>query len=186
MNRIRLFFNNIGDYFKRIPLKSYVSFILETLGLFANLIAVGTFLGAINTPKDSPNFYINSQEFFVWSLIAMIYVFGLISARIKRRWRQKMLEKGYVVKEYHWGTETLIARSNLHWDMLQRDFSFTLAASFVLTFLYVRAMQAAVTEGAASPWSAFGTTLLVWLPVTFGIMVMSSIIDKALSLYEGD
>jgi hypothetical protein len=70
--------------------------------------------------------------------------------------------------------------------MFQRDFSFTLAASFVLTFLYVRAMQAAVTEGVASPWSAFGTTLLVWLPVTFGIMIMSSIIDKALSLYEGD
>jgi hypothetical protein len=186
MNRIRLFFKSIGDYFSHIPLKSYVTFILEALGLFANLIAVATFLGAINTPKESPNFYINSQEFFVWSLIAMIYVFGLISARIKRRWRRKMLERGYVVKDYNLGTQTIFARSNLHWDMFQRDFSFTLAASFILTFLYVRAMQAALTEGTASPWSAFGMTLLVWIPVTFGVMIMSSIIDKALSLYEGD
>ena len=186
MNRIRLFFSSIGDFFSRIPLKSYVTFILEALGLVANLIAVGTFLGAINTPKESPNFYINSQEFFVWSLIAMIYVFGLTSARIKRRWRAKMLRRGYEVVEYDWGRDTLIARSNLHWDMFQRDFSFTLAASFVLTFLYVRAMQAALTQGTASPWSAFGTTLLVWIPVTFGVMIMSSILDKALSLYEGD
>jgi hypothetical protein len=70
--------------------------------------------------------------------------------------------------------------------MFVRDFSFTIAATFILTFLYVRAMQAALTEGTASPWSAFSTTLLVWLPVTFGVMLMSSILDKALSLYEGD
>ena len=186
MNRVKLFFRSIGDYFGRIPLKSYISFILEVLGLFANIIAIGTFLGAINTPQESSNFYINSQEFFVWSLIAMIYVFGLISAKIKRRWRRKVLENGYVVKKYNLGSETIFARSNLHWDMFQRDFSFTLAASFVLTFLYVRAMQAALSQGTASPWSAFGTTLLVWIPVTFGVMIMSSIIDKALSLYEGD
>ena len=186
MNRVRRFFHRIGDYFTSIPLKSYVTFILESLGLMANLIAIATFLGAINTPKESSNFYINSQEFFVWSLIASIYVFGLISARIKRRWRRKMLQSGYEVEEYEVMHDTIFARSNLHWEMFVRDFSFTLAASFILTFLYVRAMQAALTEGIASPWSAFGTTLLVWIPVTFGVMIMSSILDKALSLYEGD
>jgi hypothetical protein len=183
MKRIRLFFGRIGDYFRNLPLKSYVTFILESLGLFANLIAVATFLGAINTPKESPNFYINSQEFFVWSLIATVYVFGLISARIKRRWRRKMFANGYkddIVERWDF------FRGHFHWDMFVREFSFTIAVTFILTFLYVRAMQAALSEGTASPWLAFGITILAWIPVTFGVMIMSAILDKALSLYEGD
>lgn len=186
MAAIRKNLRSIGDYFRNLPLKTYVTVILEGLGLFANIIAIGTFLGAINTPKDSPNFYINSQEFFVWSLIASVYIFGLISAKIKRRWRRKVLGRGYIVKEYDRVYESVFFASNLHRDMFQRDFSFTLAATFILTFLYVRAMQAALSQGIASPWSAFGTTLLAWLPVTFGVMIMSSILDRALSLYEGD
>ena len=186
MALVRVFFIRIIRRVSEIPLKTVVKVILESLGLLANLIAVGTFLGAINTPVDSPNFYINSQEFFVWSLIAMIYVFGLISARIKRRWRRRMLDSGYEVDYYNVGSQTLFISSNLHWDLFKRDFSFTLASTFILTFLYVRAMQAALSEGTASPWSAFGMTLLMWIPVTFGVMIMSSILDKALSLYEGD
>jgi hypothetical protein len=77
-------------------------------------------------------------------------------------------------------------RGLFHWEMFVREFSFTIASTFILTFLYVRAMQAAVTLGTASPWLSFGTTILVWIPVTFGVMIMSSILDKALSLYEGD
>src|SRR5215203_567772 len=94
MARVRIFFVRIRQRISDIPIKTYVTVILEGLGLLANLIAVGTFLGAINTPKDSPNFYINSQEFFVWSLIAVIYIFGLISAKIKRRWRRMRFAQG--------------------------------------------------------------------------------------------
>jgi hypothetical protein len=180
---MKQFFQQIGNYFRSIPIKSYITFILEGLGLFANLIAVGTFLGAINTPKDSPNFYINSQEFFVWSLIATVYVFGLISAGIKRRWRKLMFAKG---NEEDYERSFQFFRGYFHWDMFVREFSFTVAATFILTFLYVRAMQAALSEGTVSPWLAFGTTILTWIPITFGVMIMSSILDKALSLYEGD
>jgi len=183
MARVRIFFVRVRQRISDIPLKTYVTVILEGLGLLANLIAVGTFLGAINTPKESPNFYINSQEFFVWSLIAVIYIFGLISAKIKRRWRRIRFAQG----DYDDVIESWdFFRGLFHWEMFVREFSFTIASTFILTFLYVRAMQAAVTLGTASPWLSFGTTLLVWLPVTFGVMIMSSILDKAFSLYEGD
>ena len=183
MMRVRVLFVRVRNRISEIPLKTIVTVILEGLGFLANIIAVGTFLGAINTPVESPNFYINSQEFFVWSLIAMTYIFGLISARIKRRWRRirfAMGDEDDVVEGWDF------FRGWFHWEMFKREFSFTIASTFILTFLYVRAMQAAVSEGKASPWLAFGTTILVWIPATFGVMLMSSILDKALSLYEGD
>jgi hypothetical protein len=185
MIRIRVFTTRVKEYVKNIPFKTYVTVLLEGIGLFANLIAVLTFLGALNTPTTSPNFYINSQEFFVWSLIAVVYMLGLISARFKRRWRWMIFEAGVEEKKYSF-SQSVFFRSNLHWHMFVREFSFTLATIFPLTLLYVRAMQAAATDGTASPWTSLGITVLVWIPVTFGIMLASSIFDKALSLYSGD
>ena len=87
MLRVRVFFVQVRERIQDIAFKTYVTVLLEGMGLFANLIAITTFFGAVNTPRDSPNFYINSQEFLVWSLIAAIYMLGLLSARFKRRWR---------------------------------------------------------------------------------------------------
>jgi hypothetical protein len=188
---MKRFFQRIGEFFTNIPFKTYVTILLEGIGLFANIIAIVTFFGAQNTPQESPNFYINNQEFFVWSLIAVIYTLGLISARFKRRWRRKLTEAGYVEEyydsnRYNASFKETFFRSALHYHMYVRDFSFTLATIFPLTLLYVRAMQAAATKGTASPWASLGITVLVCLPVTFGVMISSSIFDKALSLYAGD
>ena len=192
MLRIRMFFNRIGDYFRNIPFKTYVTVLLEGIGLLANMIAILTFFGAVNTPKDSPNFYINNQEFLVWSLVAAVYTLGLLSARFKRRWRRRLTEAG--ITEEHYDSDTELSgiiyqlfRSDLHWEMFKRDFAFTLAITFPLTLLYMRAWQSAQDFAVfASPWYSLGCTTFVCIPVTLAVMLASSIFDKALSLYVGD
>src|SRR5829696_4394739 len=114
MLRVRTITNKVRDYFRNLPFKFYVNGLLTGIGLFANLIAITTFFGAINTPRDSPNFYINSQEFLVWSLIGGTYSFGLIAAKFKRRWRQRVLDSGYVVKD-------LSVRKDMFSSNLSRD-----------------------------------------------------------------
>lgn len=185
MKPINNFFRRIGKSIKNTPFKTYITVFLEGIGLFANTIAIVAFFGAQNTPEVSPNFYINNQEFFVWSLIAAVYTLGLISARFKRRWRRKLAEAG-IEEEMYPSFRSGFFRSRLHKQMFQRDFSFTLAVIFPLTLLYVRAMQAAATEGSASPWGSLGITVLVCIPTTFGVMLSSSVFDKALSLYSGE
>ena len=183
-------FHRIGFFFKNISFKAYVTVLLEGLGLFANTIAIVTFFGAQNTPQESSNFYINSQEFFVWSLIAAVYTLGLLSARFKRRWRDKLanlgIEEEYYESSYNSSFKEDLFRSELHFQMFVRDFSFTLAITFPLILLYVRAIQAAATKGVDSPWTSLGTTVLACIPVTLATMLSSSIFDKALSLYSGD
>ena len=183
MKKIQNFFKKIKESIKNLPFKTYVTVFLEGMGLIANTIAIITFFWANNTPKDSPNFYVNNQEFFVWSLIAAVYTLGLISARFKRRWRRLMEEQGI---EEDYKSNWLLFRGYRHWDMFVREFCFTLAVVFPLTLLYVRAIDAAYTAGQASPWKSLGETVLAAIPVTFGIMLSSSIFDKALSLYAGD
>ena len=182
---MKKFFHRIGEFFSNIPFKTYVTVLLEGIGLFANIIAIVTFFNAQNTPQESQNFYINNQEFFVWSLVAAIYTLGLLSARFKRRWRDKLNQAG-VEDESIGGIRSLFFRGYIHYYMFIRDFCFTLAITFPLTLIYMRAIDAAYTDGVASPWVSLGETILACIPVTFGIMIASSIFDKALSLYAGD
>ena len=167
--------------------------LLEGIGLFANLIAIAAFFGANNTPKESENFYINNQEFLVWSLIAGVYTLGLLSARFKRRWRRMMDEIGYeeVLFDKSIGSSygminDVFFRSYYHRHLFVREFSFTLATTFPLIYLYIRALDSAFTDGKSLPWVTLGETALACIPVTYGIMIASSIFDKALSLYSGD
>jgi len=185
MKKIRVFFEKIRESIRKIPLKTYVTILLEGIGLLANLIAIVTYFGATNTPETSPNFYINNQEFFAWSTVAVIYTLGLIFARMKRRWRNKY---GYDNEGGGLFFKTFISNNvNLDdWIMFKRNFSFTLVVSFPIIFLYVRAIQTASTAGTASPWSSLLTTVLICVPITFASMNISSIFDNALSLYEGD
>jgi hypothetical protein len=178
----------VRDYFLNILFKSYITFALEAIGLFANLIAIATFFGAVNTPKESPNFYINNQEFLVWSLIALIYTTGLINARFKRRWRTRMLASGYEDEEFNWydHPQRLLFKSRLRQEMFQRDFAFTLVIAFPLTYLYIRALDSAYTKGASSPWTTLSETATWLIPITFGIIIASSIFDNAMSLFAGD
>lgn len=188
MIRVRVFVVRVRTYFSNIPFKTYVTVLLEGIGLLANMIAILTFFGAINTPKDSPNFYINSQEFLVWSLIAGIYTLGLLGARFKRRWRKRIFESGYVEEEYTGlAANRSIFRSALHRDMFVRDFCFTLLVTFPLNLLYMRAMQTATSQSSQfSPWISLFAAIMFCIPVTLFIMLVSSIVDKALSLYVGD
>lgn len=185
MAKARSAYDNIRNYIANIPFKTYVTVLLEGIGLFANIIAITAFFGATNTPEESPNFYINNQEFLVWSLIAGVYTLGLLSARFKRRWRRLMYEKGIEEDDNDYGRH-LPFRSVYHSYMFKREFSFTLAITFPLTLLYIRALDAAYTEGMASPWVSLGETVGACCFVTIGIMISSSIFDKALSLYAGD
>ena len=190
MSRIRTIYDNIQNYIYNLPFKTYVTVLLEGIGLFANLIAITAFFGANNTPKQSENFYVNNQEFLVWSLIAGVYTLGLLSARFKRRWRRMIAEKGYEEDYFNSGDHgifnDLFFRGYYHRNMFNREFSFTLAVIFPLVLLYIRALDAAYTEGMASPWISLGETVLAWIPATLGVMLSSSIFDKALSLYSGD
>ena len=190
MARVRVITIQIRDYFLNIPFKTYVMVMLELIGLFANTIAILTFFGAINTPKESPNFYINNQEFLVWSLVAGVYTLGLLSARFKRRWRRRIAEAG-IEEEYYTnpgsGIIKTFFRGELHWEMFKRDFAFTLAVTFPLTLLYMRAWQSAQDFNLfASPWYSLSCSAFVCIPVTLTVMLASSIFDKALSLFAGD
>ncbi|MBI5954444.1 MAG: hypothetical protein HY865_22535 [Chloroflexi bacterium] len=184
MNRTENIFKRIADYFSNLSFKTYVTIFLEGLGLVANIIAIVTFFGANNTPRESPNFSINSQEFFLWSFIAVIYTLGMISAKVKRRWKRLLFERGYVENYYDSGAS--IFRSPLHRAMFNREFSFTIVIVFPLTILYVRAMIVAANNVAVSPWASLNITLFVCVPVTFCVMLASSFLDRAISLYDGD
>ena len=185
MKKIKDFFGKIKEAIGKIPLKSYVTFLLEGLGLIANIIAIISYFGASNTPETSPNFYINNQEFFAWSTVAVIYTLGIILARMKRRWRRMY---GHTNESGSLAYQIFIQSHVEHadWLMYKRNFSFTLVIGFPLIFLYVRAIQTSVNAGNVSPWSSLFTTVLICIPITLAGMTVSSIFDNALSLYEGD
>ena len=133
MKKIKEFFRKIREAISKISLKTYVTILLEGIGLLANLIAIVSYLGASNTPETSPNFYINNQEFFTWSTIAVIYTLGIILARMKRRWRNKYNKKNI-------GGENVLVllmfarQDDEDWLLFKRDFSFTLVISFPSRF----------------------------------------------------
>ncbi len=186
MKRIKEFFKKVRDALKNIPLKSYVIFLLEGIGLAANLIAIISYFGANNTPETSPNFYINNQEFFAWSTVAVVYTLGIILARMKRRWRRiygHMEDNGSIFYQFFVSDHSVY---HSDWLMYKRNFSFTLVIGFPIIFLYVRAIQTSLSSGFASPWSSLLTTTLICVPITFAAMIVSSIFNNALSLYEGD
>lgn len=183
MNTIKGFLSRIRVTLSKLQPKTYVTVLLEAIGLFANLIAIVSFFGIVNTPESSPNFYINNQEFLAWSTIAVIYTLGLILAKMKRRWRNKTSSNQYHDNLF---SKFISYDSGFSWSLYKRNFSFTLVITFPITFLYIRAIQASTTHGTASPWTALGTTFLLSFPVTFAGMIISGFFDSALSLYEGD
>ena len=80
--------NRFFRYLITLHPQKYVNLILVLIGLSADLIALGTFFGAIHTPETGSNFYVNSREFLVWVLIAIVYSIGFINGMIRRRWRK--------------------------------------------------------------------------------------------------
>jgi hypothetical protein len=60
--------------------------------LIVNVITLLSYIGLANTPKNSPLFYINSQEFLVWSLLAIIYALGYFNAKVADKWSRMSRE----------------------------------------------------------------------------------------------
>jgi hypothetical protein len=183
--KIREFFRRVKEYISKVSLKTYVTILLEGIGLLANIIAILSYFGAINTPETSPNFYINNQEFFAWSTIAVTYTLGIILARMKRRWR-RMFPMNQDSGNNFFEMLLFDRKDDYDWMMFKRNFSFTLVISFPIIFLYVRAIQASASSGTTSPWVSLFTTILICVPCTLLGMIVSAIFDNALSLYEGD
>lgn len=183
MRNIKKLFERVITFFSKIPLKTYVTIILEAIGLFANLIALTSFFNAKNTPETSPNFYINNQEFLAWSSIAVVYTLGIIIARMKRHWRKTYNKK---IDNRTDTFSRVFFRDGDSFEIFKRDFSFTLVISFPITFLYVRAIQASATEGTASPWISLVVTTVICLPISLLGIVISTIFENALALYSGD
>lgn len=172
--------SNLIERIKRISFSRQIEIIAMLIGLTVDVITLLSYIGAINTPPDSPNFYVNSQDFLVWSLIAVIYGLGFINAKIMRRWRRLYKQRRQE------NTKRFFLSYTFGGEMWNRHFALSVITSFPLTFLYIRAAMAAGTNGTASPWTALLLTAFVGLPAALGMLVVAYGFDKALSLYSGE
>lgn len=80
--------SRLVSYPRSLTLQQYINGLLSIIGLAANLIALFSFFGAIQTSPTGSNFYVNSREYLAWFLVAFLYTFGMINAWIRRRWRR--------------------------------------------------------------------------------------------------
>lgn len=188
--------NRFFRYLITLHPQKYVNLILVLIGLSADLIALGTFFGAIHTPETGSNFYVNSREFLVWVLIAIVYSIGFINGMIRRRWRKlygdtradhsvlnlfAKMSSPFLFKEEK-------EKVDIQFRNFQRDFSFLYLAMFIVTLLFSRAVTA--TESSTgitpSPWGDFIIVVLLTIPLTVMMMVITSMFDFARSMFLGD
>lgn len=150
------------------------------IGLIVDVITLLSFIRVISIPPDSANFYINSQEFLVWSLIAAVYGLGFVNAKIIRRWRKLYKER----KQSNTGR--FFTRFDLDAQMFNRHLALSIITTFPLTFLFIHAAMVAGTNGAASPWAALFLAAFLEFFVALGMLVVAYGFDMALSLYSGE
>ncbi len=185
------------QFLKRTPAQNYINAIIVSIGLLADIISLGLFFGAIHTPETGSNFYVNSQEFLAWVLIALIYSIGLINAFIRRRWRKLFGIKtaDHSVKNMLWISDLLLTlagakdeHSEVRARNFKRDFSIMYVIMFPITFLYARAISATVsaTTITSSPWGDVVSAAFITIPTAIGMMVITSMFDFALSMFAGD
>lgn len=129
-------------------------------------------------------------------MIAWVYSFGLFNAYIRRRWQRLFGNpKGdHSILNALWWLETVGYNKEKQAINLtkqrnfQRDFSFVYVVMFIFTHLFSRAVSA--TNNAAgvtpSPWVDLVRAAFITLPVTFGMMVITSMFDFAMSVFVGD
>lgn len=185
--------DRVANYLRSTPPQKYFAGMVSGIGLLASLIQLYTFFGAISTPQSGSNFYINSREFLSWTLIAWIYLFGLLNATLRRRWRRlygDMRANNSVSNFFSWITSLIEGgeANQLRGRNFKRDFSIVYAPNFIFIFLYSRAVSASesaigVTSSAwGDMWAALGLTLLITIP----LMIVTSMFDFTLSVIWGD
>jgi len=191
---VRQRINRFAGYLKTLPTQRIVDITIVTIGLAADLIALGTFLGAIHTSPTGSNFYVNSREFLAWALIAIVYSIGFLNAIVRRRWRRLYGDERGDHSVFNVFAKTFIflgdkeTKLEIKCRNFQRDFSFLYIVMFIVTFLFTRAVTATETSTGitSSPWTDLLTTALITIPFTFGMMVITSMFDFAMSMFAGD
>jgi hypothetical protein len=163
------------------------------IGLTADLIALGTYFGAIHTSPTGSNFYVNGREFLAWVLVAILYSIGLINAYVRRRWRRKygdrigdhsVLNLVYLFTVEPFRDKESIIRSR----NFKRDFSFIYVVMFPITFLFSRAISATnnATGLTSSPWGDVGLSAIINVFVALVMMIITSMFDFSMSMFLGD
>jgi hypothetical protein len=168
----------------KISVKRRIEFAAWLIGLIVDVIALLSFIGLVNTPKDSPLFYINSQEFLVWSLIALMYALGFFNAKVADRWAEMSKEIENI--ELMPRLQVLLSnayerKQNLQLKLFGRRYALALLTSFPFDYLYIRAATAALSDGKALPWIAFLVTIPLSFIITFVIMFIGSLFYFAMS-----
>ncbi len=188
-------FHRLVIKLSKISPQQYVNTLLVLIGLAADLISLGLFVGVLHTPTSGSNFYVNSREFLAWTLIAIIYSFGFVNAVVRRRWRKLYGDDRAdhsILNFFAWMDSTTFnsqrEKRQLKIRNFQRDFSFLYVVMFLVTFLFSRAITA--TENAtgltSSPWGDIALSALIAVPVTLGMMIITSMFDFAMSMFKGD
>lgn len=168
----------------KISVKRRIEFAAWLIGLIVDAIALLSFIGLVNTPKDSPLFYINSQEFLVWSLIALMYALGFFNAKVADRWAEMSKEIENI--ELTPRLQVLLSnayerKQNLQLKLFGRRYALALLTSFPFDYLYIRAATAALSDGNALPWIAFLVTIPLSFIIAFVIMFVGSLFYFAMS-----
>ena len=180
------------NYLRGVTLQGYVNALLAFIGLLANVVALGQFVGAFTTPPTGSNFYVNSREYLAWALLAVVYSLASINALIRRRWRGRY-GRGFVG---HSVFNLFLALQNdisedeakLRLNNFQRDFSFMYVELFFFTFLFSRAIVATeyATSLTPSPWGDILLSAFINIFVALGMMVFTSMFDYAFSMFVGE
>lgn len=180
--------NRISDKIKawlgKIPVKRWIEFAAWLIGLIVDTVTLFSFIGLINTPKESPLFYINSQEFLVWSLMAVLYTLGFFNAKVADRWvgMNQEIERIDLMPRLHYLLSDAYERKeSLQLKLFGRRYALALLTSFPFDYLYIRALTAAISDGKASPWISFGITIPLSFIITFVVMFLGWLFYSAMS-----
>ena len=174
----------IKDRLRKISVKRWIEIAAWLIGLIVDVITLFSFIGLVNTPKDSPLFYINSQEFLVWSLIAVVYALGYFNAKVADRWAGMSREIERI--DLMPNLQVLLSdaherKENLQLKLFGRRYALALLTSFPFDYLYIRALTAAISDGKASPWIAFVIAVPLSFIITFIVMFIGWLFYSAMS-----
>ncbi|MBT3323494.1 MAG: hypothetical protein HN392_14505 [Anaerolineae bacterium] len=173
-------FGKIKTSLSKVSVKRWIELIAMLIGLFVDVVALLSFISFVNTPKESPLFYVSSQEFLVWSLIAVLYSLGYFNAKISKRWEDLNKEVKHIeINDFSWMFNK--KRDFLKAQWFQRRYSLALITSFPFDYLYFRAASASFSQGEASPWIAFILAFVLSPLIAVFVLLLGDIFRAALS-----
>lgn len=176
--------DRIRGALSKVSVKRWIELAAWLIGLIVDVITLFSFIGLVNTPKESPLFYINSQEFLVWSLIAVMYALGYFNAKVADRWSAMSREiESIELMDYlqAYFSKADQRKSRLQGKLFGRRYALALLTSFPFDYLYIRAATASISNGKALPWIAFMIAVPISFIITFIIMFLGWLFYSAMS-----